>query len=156
MSEDKTTNGTKTLAEQEFERWRKLRDPQLKRESFVTAWAKVAWLAEGRMHAMGRDLAKLQYRIGRQRKANRELRNVLRLREEELEACRRVVSVAADIEACLRSDVEVPEFMKKTFTDRLDDLDLVRAKTTKHPIEAEEGCIGGTEAESDDKGGWAR
>lgn len=48
--------------------------------------------------------------------------------DEELEACRLVVSVAVDVEACLQSEVEVPEFMLKTLTDRLNDLDSARAK----------------------------
>jgi hypothetical protein len=78
-----------TLAEQEFERWHELRKDPLKREladaSFVDAWAKVAWLAEGRMLAMGRELAKAQARIGRQRKANREL--LVRYRQMEKALC---------------------------------------------------------------------
>lgn len=27
---------------------------------------------------------------------------------------------------------------------------------TEHPIEAEEGCIGGTDSDSDGRGGWTR
>lgn len=60
------------FAEREFEKWKVEKDRRLKAESFATAWAKVAWLAEGRESAMGRQLNKLQQRIGRQRKANRE------------------------------------------------------------------------------------
>lgn len=73
------------FAEREFQRWREGKRRDLERESFATAWAKVAWLAEGRVLAMGRELAKVQARIGRQRKANRELVRALEGREREVE-----------------------------------------------------------------------
>lgn len=75
------------FAEREFQRWREAKVKRLEREkdSFVTAWAKVAWLAEGRMVAMGRELAKAQTRIGRQRKANRELVKQLQAAREREE-----------------------------------------------------------------------
>lgn len=52
---------------------------------------------------------------------------------EELEACRHIVSVVVDVEACLQSEVEVPEFMLKTLTDRLNDLDSVREEDECSP-----------------------
>jgi hypothetical protein len=73
------------FAEREFEKWRATGERHMKDETFVDAWAKVAWLAEGRMIAMGRELARAQARIGRQRKANREL--LVRYRQMEKALC---------------------------------------------------------------------
>ncbi len=70
------------FAQREFEKWRVQKERQLRNETFTNAWAKVAWLAEGRTLAIGRELAKAQARIGRQRRANREL--LLKLRELEV------------------------------------------------------------------------
>lgn len=42
-----------------------------------------AWLAEGREIKMGREINKLQQRIARQRKANRELRHALQEAQAE-------------------------------------------------------------------------
>jgi hypothetical protein len=67
------------LVAEEFERWKKARwspsesERQDAHRYFVNAWAMVAWLAEARRDAMGRELAKLQARIHRQRVANREV-----------------------------------------------------------------------------------
>lgn len=83
------------FAEREFERWKGIREHHMEREmkrelenkSFVNAWAKVAWLAEGKMLALGREVDKLQRRIARQRRANREQLRQLqdeRTRVEEL------------------------------------------------------------------------
>ncbi len=73
--------------EEEFERWRSLRESGVAREleqaSFVTAWARVAWHAEAQNDLMGKQMAKLQLRIGRQRTANRNM--LRRLRELEAE-----------------------------------------------------------------------
>ncbi len=75
-----------------FEEWRNAREPELRRETFVDAWAKVAYLAEAREREMGQALGKLQARIGRQRAANRrqhqalrEARAVIAVQQETLE-----------------------------------------------------------------------
>ncbi len=83
-------------ARDEFEKWRNTREPELRKESFVTAWAKVAYLAEAREQAMGRTLSLLQDRIGRQRAANRkqhqaltEARAIITAQREALERLER-------------------------------------------------------------------
>lgn len=79
-----TALGQPDFAQKEFEKYRKTQEHYLRKETMTTAWAKVAWLAEGRMSAMGRTLDKLQQRIGRQRKANREQHRALSSTREEL------------------------------------------------------------------------
>ena len=71
----------------EFEKWRdeKQRGLEIAQRSFVNAWAGMSWLADSRREAMGRELAKAQARIGRQRKANREVLSRLSELEEENE-----------------------------------------------------------------------
>lgn len=71
------------MVEEDFERWREARHRGVEREardqSLISAWAKVAWSEERRAKAIGRELAKLQARISRQRAANRAL--ILALKE---------------------------------------------------------------------------
>jgi hypothetical protein len=88
-------------AEQEFERWRDSKHRNLEREQgdFVTAWAKVAWLANAHRAMMGREIAKLQSRIHRQRVANRENLSALEASEQENRELReslRYLTKAAD------------------------------------------------------------
>lgn len=74
-----------------FDSWRKAREDAMNRgqsrwhlegrDDFVQAWANIAYVAELERDKMGRELNKLQQRIGRQRKANRKLREKI----EELE-----------------------------------------------------------------------
>lgn len=83
-----------TSAKVEFKLWQIEREKMWRREAhdesrmFVNAWAKVAWIAEDKRRLMGVELNKLQQRIGRQRKANRELQQ----RVHDLEAQLKVIT----------------------------------------------------------------
>ncbi|MEJ7871974.1 MAG: hypothetical protein WKF67_06920 [Rubrobacteraceae bacterium] len=73
------------FAERKFDKWKAQQEPQLKKESHTIAWAKEAWLAEGRTPVMGRELDKLQKRIGRQWEANRNQNHALKETLERIE-----------------------------------------------------------------------
>lgn len=95
-----------------FEEWRGLKAEgvswETRNDSFVDAWAKVAWLADSQRNAMGRELCKLQARVGRQRRANRE--NLT-----ELEAVRLELSDSKEYSECLEAGI-------KSLARRLDSL----------------------------------
>lgn len=116
------------FAQREFEKWRAAKEHQLEREKeqhyLSNAWAKVVWLAEGRMLAMGRELAKAQQRIGRQRKANRKAKE----RIEHLKGLLREVRPHIGDE-CQRIWPDDPEF---------EDM-LVRLDAVLSPAKAREG-----------------
>ena len=127
------------FAQKEFEKWRASKERDMEREAqrdlFVNAWAKVAWLAEGRTIAMGRELAKLQHRIGRQRKANREQLRALRETRERVD----------ELEAALESKDEVLGELRHWF---------VQGYTSKKgPLYGEGGDEGG---EDSGRGGAGR
>lgn len=75
--DDTTIQERRESVEREFERYRTLREQWMRKESVSTHWAKHAWLADAKRDEMGRELAKAQARIGRQRKANREQHRAL-------------------------------------------------------------------------------
>jgi hypothetical protein len=94
------------FARREFERWQEARQARFKRDDeiqgrdeesyYVNAWAKVAWLAEGRELRMGRELEKLQQRIGRQRKTNRDQHRALRQLKERVKNLEDTLSLYAE------------------------------------------------------------
>lgn len=107
------------FASKAFERWRAEKERgiarDIARQSFVEGWTRVAWLAEGRMHRMGREIGKLQKRIARQRKANREAlteNTELRERVGELEGALHFYADVAnwiEVEMPMEAPEEDPE-----------------------------------------------
>lgn len=86
------------FAETAFEEWREYRQKRFSRDEkirqtyleatddklFANAYARAAWMAEGREIAMGRELTKLQQRVGRQRNVNRRQHEALKQANERI------------------------------------------------------------------------
>ena len=80
------------MMREEFDKWHEERKRDLKMRTrtdenlFVNAWGMAAYYAEAQRDLMGRELNKLQQRVGRQRRANREQLRVLREKSRWLSA----------------------------------------------------------------------
>jgi hypothetical protein len=72
-----TPEQSEAFVREQFRIWRESSGVLRNRGAFVDAWAARAWAYELARERMGRELDKLQRRIGRQREANRKMRDAL-------------------------------------------------------------------------------